>query len=224
MVNFGNLNSSVWDTYDPNTNFIDNDPEQDVLDLEEALAAMAGHDWGNLGQIGSQAQALLDTPPPVPPPAALTNDQWMDQMIDQDRFVGDLIDPVNVFNTVPKTTTTVPAEMTQAAFDAGEMVADPRIAMREQAATDFLEGGGTQQQLDDFLNVVGTEDWFNHLAAQPEVMAEIDPLTNRPRSDVVNAALGAIQAGQSPTLPWMDSPEFQQHYSAPTITLSLIHI
>ena len=176
------------------------------LDLAAIEAAVAGTKWGD--PVSS----------PTAPAPALTNEQWMDQMIDQGRFVGDLTDPVNVFNTVPKTTTTVPAEMTQAEFDAGEMVVDPRIAMREQAAADFLEGGGTQQQLDDFLNVVGTEDWFNHLAAQPEVMAEIDPLTNRPRSDVVNAALGAIQAGQSPTLPWMDSPEFQQQYTAPTIT------
>ena len=177
-----------------------------AIDEAAIKAALTGTKWGD------------PVPPPAAPAPALTNQQWMDQMIDQDRFVGDLTDPVNAFNTVPKTTTTVPAEMTQAAFDAGEMVVDPRIAMREQAATDFLEGGGTQQQLDDFLNVVGTEDWFNHLAAQPEVMAEIDPLTNRPRSDVVNAALGAIQAGQSPTLPWMDSPEFQQQYTAPTIT------
>ena len=183
-------------------------PPASPFELDDAAieAALAGTEWDK------------SVPPPTAPAPALTNDQWMDQMIDQNRFGVDLIDPVNTFNTVPKTTTTVPAEMTQAAFDAGEMVADPRIAMREQAATDFLEGGGTQQQLDDFLNVVGTEDWFNHLAAQPEVMAEIDPLTNRPRSDVVNAALGAIQAGQSPTLPWMDSPEFQQQYTAPTIT------
>ena len=185
-------------------------PPASPFEPDEAAieAALAGTEWGD----------PVPSPAAPPPPAALTNDQWMDQMVDQGRFVGDLTDPVNAFNTVPKTTTTVPAEMTQAAFDAGEMVADPRIAMREQAATDFLSGGGTQQQLDDFLNVVGTEDWFNHLAAQPEVMAEIDPLTNRPRSDVVNAALGAIQAGQSPTLPWMDSPEFQQQYTAPTIT------
>jgi len=185
-------------------------PATSPFEIDKAAieAALAGTEWGD----------PVPSPAAPPPPAALTNDQWMDQMIDQNRFGVDLIDPVNTFNTVPKTTTTVPAEMTQAAFDAGEMVADPRIAMREQAATDFLSGGGTQQQLDDFLNVVGTEDWFNHLAAQPEVMAEIDPLTNRPRSDVVNAALGAIQAGQSPTLPWMDSPEFQQQYTAPTIT------
>jgi hypothetical protein len=171
------------------------------LDLAAIEAAVAGTEWDK------------SVPPPTAPAPALTNQQWMDQMIDQDRFVGDLIDPVNVFNTVPKTTTTVPAEMTQAAFDAGEMVVDPRIAMREQAATDFLEGGGTQQQLDDFLKVVGTEDWFNYLAGQgPEsdVMQDFGP-------EILAAQQRLADTG-SATLPWMDSPEFQQQYTAPTIT------
>jgi len=174
----------------------------------------------NTGNFGDILGIQYNPSPPTAPAPALTNEQWMDQMIDQNRFGVDLIDPVNVFNTVPKTTTTVPAEMTQAAFDAGEMVVDPRIAMREQAATDFLasegyfEGrGGTQQQLDDFLNVVGTEDWFNYLAGQgPEsdVMQDFGP-------EILAAQQRLADTG-SATLPWMDSPEFQKDYAPPTIT------
>jgi hypothetical protein len=164
-----------------------------AIDEAAIEAALAGTKWGD------------PVPPPAtpPPPAALTNDQWMDQMVDQGRFVGDLTD-VNEF-----TTATTPAEMTQAEFDAGGMVADPRIGMREQAAADFLEGGGTQQQLDDFLKVVGGEDWFNMLANDPQAMQEFGP--------EILAAQQRLDDTGSATLPWMDSPEFQKQYTPPTI-------
>ena len=162
---------------------------------------------GNFGDIfGVQYNpSAVSPPPPAAPP--LTNDQWMDQMVDQGRFVGDL-GMVNEFNTA-----TTPAEMTQAEFDAGGMVADPRIGMREQAATDFLSGGGTQQQLDDFLNVVGKPEWFDYLADQgpdSDVMQEFGP-------EITQAQQRLADTG-SATLSWINSPEFQKNYAPPTIT------
>ena len=197
-------------------------PSPFEIDEDALVAAVAGTpwapppsgyevDWGAIEAAVAGTEWDKSVPPPTAPAPALTNDQWMDQMVDQGRFVGDLTD-VNEF-----TTAITPAEMTQAEFDAGAMVADPRIAMREQAATDFLEGkgyfegrGGTQQQLDDFLKVVGGEDWFNMLANDPQAMQEFGP-------EILAAQQRLADTG-SATLPWMDSPEFQQQYTAPTIT------
>ena len=152
---------------------------------------------------------------------------WLTQAIDTGFFKGDL-GQVPFDQTVPTANWDPDAVYTQ------QMVDDPRLQMRIDLAEDLLRQGTPISEIEQFLGKsldagtgvvtsagpdefqgVGTRQWFEHLAAQPEVMAEIDPLTGGPIKDVVNTALAAIEAGKSPTLPWVDSPEFTAAYGAP---------
>ena len=141
---------------------------------------------------------------------------WLDAAIEQDAFLGDLVQ--------------VPVEQTLSTYDpdavaSGVMVDDPRLQMRIDLAEDLLGQGYTVADIEQFLGMgiradgsagslltdeelgtvagtrvdpdfagVGTDQWFRHLAAQG---IEVDPS-------------GKV------TKPWTESPEFLEMYSAPS--------
>jgi hypothetical protein len=133
---------------------------------------------------------------------------WLDAAIEQDAFLGDLVQ--------------VPVEQTLSMYDpdavaSGVMVDDPRLQMRIDLAEDLLGQGYTVADIEQFLGMdslltdeelgtvagtrvdpdfagVGTDQWFDHLAAQG---IEVDPS-------------GRV------TKPWTESPEFLEMYSAPS--------
>ena len=92
---------------------------------------------------------------------------------------------------------------------------DERPAMREQAYADALAGTGdfaetgpiSLEDLQQFLGVVGTEDWFKHLQGQEDV--------NALYGDKIVDALARIDETGTATLPWIESREFEEKYGSP---------
>ena len=92
---------------------------------------------------------------------------------------------------------------------------DERLGMREDAYSQALADGFTAEQIDEFLGVVGTEDWFQMLADDPAIM---DPTLEGHDPALAQAVLdaqGRLDETGTATVPWIDSPEFAAKYSGP---------
>jgi hypothetical protein len=119
----------------------------------------------------------------------------------------------------------------------GSSVPDPRIGMREDLAGTLLEKGHTVADIEQFLGMeslltdeelgtvqgeriddfagVGSQDWFEYLAADEVYMdSPGEPGLPSPRENV-ESALARIEETGTATLPWVESQEFAAAYGSP---------
>ena len=142
--------------------------------------------------------AATTTPAAVPGIDA-AEQAWLDAAIAGGTFTGDLGQ--------------VPAEQVLGnvggADLGGATLDDPRIQMRIDLAESLLQQGHTVADIEQFLGVVGDQEWFEGFAADEDYMAD------EGRAAGVTDALARIEATGTATLPWVDSPEFAAAFGSP---------
>ena len=109
---------------------------------------------------------------------------------------------------------TVPAGQTMSTYDPdnpllGDQVVDPRVQMRQDYAEQLLNEGYTVADIEQFMGVVGTQEYFENLAANEAYMASPAEAAN------VESALARIAETGTATQSWVESPEFAAMYGNP---------
>ena len=158
----------------------------------------------------------------VSPGISDAEQRWLDAAIAGGAFLGDPGIPGDLLGQVE--------------ID-GSSVPDPRIGMREDLAGTLLEQGHTVADIEQFLGMdslvtdeelgtvagerhddfagVGSQEWFEFLAADEDYMNSAgEPGLPSPRENVESALARITETGTA-TLLWVDSREFAEAYGSP---------